>query len=187
MCELLHVRVCVDRYNLRGRQPFANVEPLVEVRRSRICSGFGLFARVPIEGDTLVCRYSGRCVDGHHAVHSTSKYILGPVSSTVETSKQGKVVTRHWYIDSTETFNHSGRYLNKNDGDPNCVWDFPDNISKMLYDRTIDRWYVNVKTAYDVEQDAELDIHYGFDLDDINDPVTGKLINDFEFDMDKVE
>ena len=70
--------------------------------------------------------------------------------------------------------------------DPNCVWDFPDNPDRMLYDTDIDRWYVYVKTAYDIDTDTELTIHYSFDLDYIQDPVTGKLINDYEYDLNKI-
>ena len=93
---------------------------------------------------------------------------------------------KHWYIDSANIRNCSGRYINQDETDPNCMWDFPDNEDKMLYDTVIDRWYVYVKAAYDIDCNTELTIHYGFDLDDINDPVTGKLINDYEYNLNKI-
>jgi len=93
---------------------------------------------------------------------------------------------KHWYIDSENIRNCSGRYINQDDVDPNCVWDLPDNEDKMLYDPVIDRWYVYIKAAYDIDKDTELTIHYGFDLDDIYDPVTGKFINDFEYNLNKI-
>ena len=125
-------------------------------------------------------------IDHLTAQHSQSQYILGPISSSFVCIRN-KTVLKHWYLDSEAKYNCSGRYINQDEVDPNCVWDFPDNPDRMLYDADIDRWYVYVKAAYDIETDTELTIHYGFDLDDIHDPVTGKLINDFEYNLNKIQ
>ena len=174
-----------DGYNLRQLQPFKSEEPFVEVRKSSVCEGWGLWSTIAFREGEIICRYSGVCIDHQTAQHSQSQYILGPVSSSYVQIRK-KTILKHWYIDSESKQNTSGRFVNHDERDPNCIWDFPNNPDRMLYDQSIGRWYVYIKAAYDIQSGTELTIDYGFDLDNISDPYTGKLINDFEYDLNKI-
>ena len=94
---LIHIVCVVNRRCRRScrLQPFKDEEPNVEVRKSGICEGWGLWTTTNFVEGEIICRFSGTCIDHLTAQHSQSKYILGPISSSYVLIRK-KYVLKHW-------------------------------------------------------------------------------------------
>ena len=139
-------------------QPFRTFEfeKQVEVGRSLIDgAGYGLFARVDIKCEDIVCVYTGECRKGRIGRFG-NKFMLECSWYNAESDKW-----EDWYIDSYDPYNAAGRFLNdahNTEYANNCSWDGTCSSAVHTFVR---KYYVNIRALEDIAKGEELLMSYG--------------------------
>ena len=136
---------CMSDSRFRDRQPFANYEceKLVYVAPSKICTGYGLFAKVNIPSTSVACWYSGKQV--MHRLSPDSNTWIANVCSV-------------WGIDSEDITNFSGRWANHSLRN-NARIALPD--AGVLYCDRTKRHYIYIYTTRAITRGEEITVNYG--------------------------
>ena len=161
-----YAHVNIRAWREHESQPYGFIECKVAVAPSNV-AGLGVYAKVDIKADEIVCVYSGECVKCVSG--NTSSFVLECKSINKDTGKH-----ETWFIDSRERRNGAGRYINDACDLYGGLTDVPEAfktpfgtnvrykefVSQTQHD-VIGKYYVQVEAMRDIDKGEELFAMYG--------------------------